>query len=236
MAVSPVRILALDIGGTNTKAALLDADGILLSERLHCPTPRGVTPAGLLERIARLIAPLGAFDAISIGFPGAIKKNIILTAPNIGTETWAGTDFASLASAAFNRPARIANDATLHGLGLITGKGIEVALILGTGMGFALFADGVPAPQIELGRHTAGDAPSYDEFVGDAPLKQLGEAGWKGNVRETIRRIAALVNFDLLHLGGGNARFFTPEELPENVRLTDNQAGLAGGARLWRLS
>ncbi len=229
-----MRILALDIGGTGVKAALLNDEGQMLEHPRRCPTPAGSTPALLLERVAELVAPFGGFDAISIGFPGAIKHNIILTAPNLGTARWRGTDLAAMAAERFGQPARLANDATMHGLGMISGQGIEVVLTLGTGMGFALFRNGVPAPQIELGRHVAGEEPSYDDFVGDAALKRVGEAAWKTRVLETVRRISDLVNFDMLYLGGGNARLFTATDLPEGVKPAVNEAGLTGGARLWR--
>jgi polyphosphate glucokinase len=230
----PIRILALDIGGTGVKAALLNDEGRILEHPRRCPTPAGSTPALLLEHVAELVAPFGDFDAISIGFPGAIKHNIILTAPNLGTARWRGTDLAAMTAERFGRPARLANDATMHGLGIISGQGIEVVLTLGTGMGFALFRDGVPAPQIELGRHVAGDEPSYDDFVGDAALKRVGEIAWKERVLETVRRIRNLVNFDVLYLGGGNARLFTAADLPDGVKPAENEAGLTGGARLWR--
>lgn len=230
----PARVLAIDIGGSSLKAALVDKDGRFLGETRRCPTPSYASPAQVLEAIVDLVRPLGAFDVISIGFPGAIKHNIIQTAPNLGTELWRGVDFPTMAEACFARPARLANDATMHGLGIIAGEGIEVVLTLGTGMGFALFRDGVPAPQIELGRHPAGDEPTYDDFVGDAALFRLGEPAWKQRVRETILRLVSLVNFDILYLGGGNARLFAMQELPPDVKLAKNEAGLAGGAKLWR--
>lgn len=230
----PKRILAIDIGGTGVKAALIGGDGLLLEGPIRRPTPSHATPAQMLEAIAELERSFGAFEAISIGFPGAIKHNIIHTAPNLGTELWAGVDFSALVQARFNHPARLANDATMHGLGLIAGEGIEVVLTLGTGMGFALFRDGVPAPQIELGQHTAGEAPTYDDFVGNAALVKLGETVWKCRVQETIQRLVSLVNFDVLYLGGGNARHFSASELPAGVKLATNEAGLTGGAKLWQ--
>lgn len=227
------RILAVDIGGTSVKAALVGGDGVLLEGPVRCPTPAHATPAQMLDAIAELAGSFLAFEAISIGFPGAIKHNIIHTAPNLGTDLWCGVDFSALVEARFRRPARLANDATMHGLGIVGGEGIEVVLTLGTGMGFALFRDGVPAPQIELGRHTAGEAPTYDDFVGDAAFVKLGVAVWKCHVQETIQRLASLVNFDTLYLGGGNARHFSTRELSADVKLATNEAGLAGGARLW---
>lgn len=232
--ISPLRVLAVDIGGTGVKAALVDVDGFLLEGPVRCPTPPQATPAQMLDAIVELVRPFSVFDAISIGFPGAIKHNIIHTAPNLGTELWQGVDFSALVEASFGRPTRLANDATMHGLAIISGEGVEVVLTLGTGMGFALFRDGVPAPQIELGRHTAGEEPTYDDFVGNAALLRLGEAIWKRRVQETIQRLVGLVNFDSLYIGGGNARLFGSKELTEGVKLAVNEAGLAGGARLWR--
>lgn len=232
--IPPARILTIDIGGTGVKAAVVDARGSLLDGPVRCPTPSPATPEEMLAAIVRLVQPLPGFDVVSIGFPGAIKHNLIYTAPNLGTELWQGVDFSTLVEAFFKRPTRLANDATMHGLAVIEGKGIEVVLTLGTGMGFALFRDGVPAPQIELGRHTAGDEPTYDDFVGNAALVKLGEAAWKQRVNATIARLASLVNFDTLYLGGGNARLFNREELSAGVKLATNEAGLAGGAGLWQ--
>lgn len=231
--ISPLRVLAIDIGGTGVKAALVDVNGLLSEGPVRCPTPVGATPAQMLGAIVELVRSFSTFDVISIGFPGALKNNIIHTAPNLGTELWQGVDFSAQVEAAFGRPTRLVNDATMHGLAVIAGKGIEVVLTLGTGMGFALFRDGVPAPQIELGRHTAGDEPTYDDFVGNAALLKLGEVNWKLRVQETIKRLVSLVNFDFLYLGGGNARLFTAEELALGVKLAANEAGLAGGAKLW---
>lgn len=230
--ILPQRILTIDIGGTGVKAGLLDKNGQFLSPARRCPTPKAAPPQ-MLEAIAGLVHDLGEFDAISVGFPGSIKHHLILTAPNLNTEAWRGTDFVALLEARFHRPAKLVNDATLHGLGIISGHGLEVVLTLGTGMGFALFVNGTPAPQIELGRHTAGEEPSYDAFVGNEALEKLGEPAWKARVREAVRRIEALVNFDTLYLGGGNARHFTDNELPPDVKLARNEAGLTGGVKLW---
>lgn len=232
--IPPACILAIDIGGTSVKAALVDNTGRLRGDPCRCPTPAHASPAQVLDVIVQLSHSCGTFDAVSIGFPGALKHNIIHTAPNLGTELWNGVDLSALVEARLNCPARITNDATMHGLGIIAGEGIEVVLTLGTGMGFALFRDGVPAPQIELGRHTAGEEPTYDDFVGNAALLKLGETAWKQRVRQTIQRLISLLNFDTLYLGGGNARYFSQNELVEGVRLATNEAGLAGGAKLWR--
>lgn len=228
----PEQVLTIDIGGTGIKAGLLSKDGMFLAPPRRCSTPKN-SPEKMLAAIADLADGIGEFDAISIGFPGSIKHNIILTAPNLGSDSWHGINFAALVEAHFQRPTKLVNDATLHGLGIISEQGLEVVLTLGTGMGFALFLNGIPAPQIELGRHTAGEEPSYDDFVGNAALQKLGEERWKQRVQEAIQRIARLVNFDTLYLGGGNARLFSDSELPADVRRAENEAGLTGGIKLW---
>lgn len=232
--ITPMRILAVDIGGTGIKAALVGREGTFLEGPCRFPTPSPASPDRVLASVEQLTRSFSVFEAISIGFPGAIKHNIIQTAPNLGTDLWRGVDLSARFSSCFGKPARLTNDATMHGLGIIKGQGVEVVLTLGTGMGFSLFRDDVPAPQIELGQHPAEEAPTYDEFVGNAALLKLGETLWKQRVQRTIKRLVNLVNFDVLYLGGGNARLFNAAELQPDVRLASNEAGLAGGAKLWR--
>ena len=47
-----------------------------------------------------------------------------------------------------------------------------------------------------------------------------------------IEQLERIFNYDLLHLGGGNAKKLT-EELPTNVVRFESAAGLRGGIRLW---
>jgi polyphosphate glucokinase len=227
------RILAIDIGGTSLKAGVLSASGALLSDALRCPTPDFATPETVCEALEALTAPLGKFHYGSVGFPGAIRYNKTLTAPNLAADKWTGIAFADMLGARLGVPIRLANDATVQGLGAIAGRGIEVILTLGTGMGFALFRGGIPAPQIELGRHPLRDCPSYDDYIGDAILRDIGESAWKARVHAVIAQVRALVNQDHLYLGGGNARLFSAAELPADLSLAPYTSGLIGGRKLW---
>ena len=47
-------ILAIDIGGTALKVAVIDDHGRLLSERLRTPTPRPCTPLQMIDELAAL--------------------------------------------------------------------------------------------------------------------------------------------------------------------------------------
>ena len=45
---TPVRTLAIDIGGTGLKALILDEAGTALTERVRVETPRPATPTAIL--------------------------------------------------------------------------------------------------------------------------------------------------------------------------------------------
>jgi hypothetical protein len=51
-------------------------------------------------------------------------------------------------------------------------------------------------------------------------------------VLKTIGIVHMLLNYDMLYVGGGDAANVVVD-LPDNVRLVSNDAGLTGGIRLW---
>jgi polyphosphate glucokinase len=124
------------------------------------------------------------------------------------------------------------NDASIQGLGAIAGRGLECVLTMGTGMGFALFQDGVIAPHLELSQHPIRKDKSYDEYVGDAALAMIGRRHWNKRIHRIIDVLERVINYDTLYIGGGNARLIDLP-LPDNVKTVANTAGITGGARLW---
>ena len=79
-----LKTLAVDIGGTGIKAAILDETGKMLTERERIKTPDNATPKKVLAIVAKLGQKLGDFERASAGFPGVIKKGIVYSAPNLG--------------------------------------------------------------------------------------------------------------------------------------------------------
>ena len=75
---------------------------------------------------------------------------------------------------------------------------------------------------------------TYEDFVGNPALKKVGRKRWRERVGKMIDRIEPIWNYDRLYLGGGNARHLKTQDLPENVTICSNQAGLLGGIALWR--
>ena len=124
------------------------------------------------------------------------------------------------------------NDATVQGLGVIGGHGLECVLTLGTGMGFALFHDGLPAPQLELGQHHARKNDNYDQYIGNAALRSIGRKKWNRRLKRVIEQVYELVTYDTLYIGGGNAKLID-FDLPAGARVVSNEAGITGGVKLW---
>jgi polyphosphate glucokinase len=224
--------LAIDIGGTGLKAAVLDAEGHMMEKRVRVRTPDDPTPKAVVEALATLVEPLPPFDRISIGFPGVVRRGIVLTAPNLGTKKWKGFALQDALSERFGKPARLENDAEVAGLGVIDGKGLEVVVTLGTGFGSAVFSGGRMTPHLELAHHPVHKSLTYDQYVGDAALKEIGKKKWRRRVLKVIAVLRTLLNYDKLHIGGGNARLLD-FKLPKNVDLVSNDEGIIGGVKLW---
>jgi polyphosphate glucokinase len=224
--------LAIDVGGTHLKTGILDTGDSMVAGPNRVPTPHPGTPAEVVDALVGLAEPLGHFDRISIGFPGVTRGGRVMTAPNLDTAAWHGFPLAPTLAERLHAPARLANDATVQGLGVISGHGVECVITLGTGMGFALFQDGLPAPHLELSQHPVRGRKTYDKYVGNEALRDVGRKRWNRRVRSAIGFITTLTNCDTLYIGGGNSRH-VKLDLPENVRIVSNEAGITGGIRLW---
>lgn len=237
--------LALDIGGTGLKGSVLDASGKMLADRVRVPTTYPCPPAVLLDALAGIAAPLPAFDRISAGFPGVVRLGKVLTAPHFVTRKgpgsaevpelvteWAGYDLAGALTERLGKPARVANDADLQGLEVASGKGLEMVVTLGTGVGTAVLLEGKLAPHLELAHHPFRKGETYNEQIGAAALERIGASKWRRRVREAIANFRSLVNYDRLFLGGGNSGIMAGH-VDEDVTIVDNVAGILGGIKLW---
>jgi len=224
--------LAVDIGGSHLKASVLDRRGAEVTQHVTVATPHPAPPVRVVELLGELVHRLPPFDRISIGFPGAVKDGHVLTAPNLGTTEWHGFPLVAELERGWSKPARMLNDAEVQGFGVIRGHGLECVLTLGTGFGSALYRDGELMPHLELGQHPVWKNKTYDRYVGAAALAKKGVVKWNRRVRRAIGFVSTLLNYDRLYLGGGNAPHID-FELPPNVTIVSNEAGITGGFRLW---
>ncbi|KQZ08990.1 ROK family protein [Agromyces fucosus] len=148
-------VLAFDVGGTDTKSALVDASGRVLGLR-RTPTPLDpADPAGtivaslaVLAREHLAAAPGIVPVAAGVSVPGLVDEltGVGMFASNLG---WRDAPIRSLAEAALDLPVafghdvRAAGDAE-HRLGAARGYGDVVVLAIGTGIASALVLDGHP--------------------------------------------------------------------------------------------
>ncbi len=222
--------LAVDIGGTGLKMLCLDHEGKPLTERLRTPTPSPATPGALLLALDKLRKQMPAFDRVSVGYPGVIKQGVVMTAVNLNPK-WVGYPLQAALEKRWKKPVRVANDAAVQGLGAVSGRGIELILTLGTGMGSCLFVNGAMCP-LELGHHP-WRKKTYEDYLGMRGLKKYGKKKWNRLLALAIAQTAATFNWDHLYLGGGNTKFIRMEARPE-VTIVSNLDGLLGGVALWR--
>ena len=100
-------------------------------------------------------------------------------------------------------------------------------ITLGTGVGTGLYLDGRLAPHLELAHHPFRQGETYDEQLGDATRKRVGNGKWNKRVRKAIDNVRALTSFDHLYIGGGNARRLDFKPAPD-ITLVSNSAGIEG--------
>jgi polyphosphate glucokinase len=229
---SPPRTLAIDIGGTGIKMIVLDSAARPVNERARTLTPHPATPEAVLDVIKTMVLEQPPFDRVSVGFPGIVKRGVIQDAPNLGTEFWRGVELEKRITEIVQRPVRAMNDADLQGFGVISGKGVELALTLGTGVGAGLYVDGRLVPNLELGHHPWKKDQSYEDRLRDSELKEIGKKQWSKRVLEMIEQLEPIFNYDMLYLGGGNAEHIKAD-LPANVKLFTNVEGMSGGVKIW---
>jgi polyphosphate glucokinase len=226
------RTLAIDVGGTGLKASVLDENGKMIVDRVRIDTPYPCSPGLMVDSLVELVAPLPAHDRASVGFPGVVRDGRVVTAPHFKGRNWRSYPLADALSGRLGKPVRLLNDAEVQGLGIIKGKGLEVVLTLGTGVGSAVFTDGAMTPHLELAHHPLRKDKTYNDYLGEAAKRKIGRKKWNKRVLETIEVVSELLNYDVLFLGGGNAAH-VKDGLPKNVLIASNDAGITGGIRLW---
>jgi polyphosphate glucokinase len=124
------------------------------------------------------------------------------------------------------------NDADLQGVGLVSGKGLEMMVTLGTGFGTALLLDGKLLPHFEIAHHPVKTDKDYDEYIGEAAFVRKGKEHWNYRMKKVFAILKTVFNYERLYISGGNAKNLTIP-LEDNMIIVSNKEGIKGGARLW---
>ncbi len=214
-----MKILVVDVGGTHVK--LLSTGR---KQRAEIDSGPAMTARKMVAAVRRVTADW-QYDAVAIGYPGAVIHDRPMTEPHNVGGGWVGFNFRQ----AFGCPVRIVNDAAMQALGSYEG-GRMLFLGLGTGLGSALIVEGALQP-MELAHLPYRHGKTYEDYTGLAGLKRLGKKKWRQHVAVIVNQLKTALQADYVILGGGNARLL--KKLPPNVRLGDNANAFRGGFRLW---
>jgi polyphosphate glucokinase len=200
----------------------------MATEKLREDTPGRFTPRELMTLIARLASRMPSYDRVSVGIPGIVHRDVVYSLPASKSRAFKRFELGAQLSERLGKRVRVTNDAAMHGLAAISGDGIEMVITLGTGLGTALFIDGVLSAHYQT-------LPEQDEpfsAYGDAARKKVGRKRWEQRVRELFDKLRGITNYDRLYVGGGNAERLK-REMPARVKRIDSAAGILGGHRLW---
>jgi polyphosphate glucokinase len=242
-----VHTLAVDIGGSGLKAAVLDATGQMVTERLRVATPYPCPPPVLVSALADLVAPLPTYHRVSVGFPGMVRGGRVIHVPSLSRRTysgaedpllrdsWTGFDLAGAIADTLERPVKVANDADVQGCAVVEGTGFEFVMTLGTGCGTAMFLDGRLLPHLELSHAPFRKGGDFDDQIGNIARKAIGNERWRVRVRKAIAAFDRVLFFDRVYIGGGNAKHLSVAELGPKAVIVPNTAGILGGLRIWDL-
>lgn len=230
--VSGLKFLSIDIGGSHIKATILNTKGELQIDYKRVDTPSPAIPENVIKTIKNLVKGFPQYDRISVGFPGYVKSGTILTAPNLGTDVWKNVNLAKRLQDELGKPVRVVNDADMQGLGVVSGRGLEMVVTLGTGFGTAILQDGYLLPHLELAHHPVKKKDSYDEYIGERAFEKEGKEKWNKRMQKVLKILKTVFNYDYLYIGGGNAKNLD-FSLDNNIKIVSNKDGIKGGARLW---
>jgi len=213
------KVLIVDVGGTHVKLELSGQ-----SERREFKSGPKLTAKRMIGEVKRLAADW-SYDVVSIGYPGLVVRDRVVAEPHNLGPGWTNFDF----SKAFGCPVKIINDAAMQALGSYRG-GKMLFLGLGTGLGTTMIVDGVIEP-MELAHLPYRKGKTFEDYVGAAGLKRLGQAKWRKHVVDVIKHLMTALEPEYVVIGGGNADRL--DKLPRRVRKGDNDNAFIGGYKMW---
>ena len=241
------KAVGIDIGGTGIKGALVSTKtGALRSERIKLGTPEGGEPEAIAEVVRQIAAAVDDKPerALGICFPAVVKHGITQSAANV-SDRGIGLDADVLFSTTLNRHDHVIKDADAAGVAEVkfgAGRkrsGLTVMTTLGTGIGSALFYNGVLIPNAELG-HLEIDGVDYETRASFAAMERdsLSFEEWAERLQIYYSTLEKLFTPDLFIVGGGvsksHEQFLPLLKLKTEIvpAALQNSAGIIGAAAL----
>lgn len=240
---SNVHILGVDVGASGIKGAVVDLEtGKLLGERIRVETPAPATPGAIADAFGQLVKRTGYSGPIGCGFPAIVKYGEARSAANIDP-SWVGHNIETELSAATGCPVKALNDADAAGIAEMhygvgqQAPGVVLLITIGTGLGSALFVDGILVPNSELGHlYVHGKIAEHYAANKVREEEKLSWEEWSRRFSEYLRHLERLFTPDLFILGGGVSKEFSSYAhlLKAHTRIVPaqllNNAGIVGAA------
>jgi polyphosphate glucokinase len=236
-------VLGIDIGGSGIKGALVDvATGELVERRFRVPTPQPSKPKKVAAVVKQIVEHFEWEGPLGVTFPAIIRSGIVRSAANVD-KRWIGTDGRRLFEDVTALPVELLNDADAAGIAEMTygagrgQKGTVLMLTLGTGIGSALFREGVLVPNTELG-HLIFKGSDAEHYAADSVRERenLSWKKWGRRVARYLDHVEFLFSPNLIIIGGGvskqHARYFHYFDTEAQVVPAEalNEAGIVGAA------
>lgn len=236
-----MEILGIDIGGSGLKAAVVDTEtGQLIGARHRIPTPQPAKPKTVAKAVAKLAKQYRWQGLVGCGFPAVVQHGIVRTASNID-KSWIGINAVQLFQEATGCKTTVLNDADAAGLAEIKfgagqgNPGVVVVITVGTGIGSALFIEGILFPNTEFGQIYL-NSQIAEKYAADVVRKNL-DLSWKKwgkRLDKYLQHLETLVWPDLIIVGGGISKKF--EKITKYLTLESkivparllNDAGIIG--------
>lgn len=203
----------IDIGGTGMKAAIVDrSTGELLSDRYRIDTPQPATPKAMAKVVRELIDHHEWNGPLGVAFPAVVRNGVVRSAANID-KSWIDVDADALFTEVCGNDVHMINDADAAGIaemrfGVSQGhRGVVMMLTFGTGIGSALFTNGVLVPNTELGHLELDGYDAEDRAAASARKNDdLSWEEWAERVQRYLRHVESLFSPDLIVVGGGASK------------------------------
>lgn len=238
------QVLGIDIGGTGIKGAVVEVfSGAIIGEKITLPTPRPATPQAMAHQVATLVAHFEWTGLLGCGFPAAVRHGVAYTAANIDASCKGADIGAHFREATGLEQILVLNDADAAGIAEMTfgsGKGHHGSVMIltaGTGIGSALFREGILFPNSELGHLPLRDKDAEYFASGTAFSREgLTYAQWAERFNEYLQLVESLFWPDLFIIGGGMSQNFDDYahllRVKASVRPASmhNDAGIVGAA------
>lgn len=240
-------VLGIDIGGTGIKGAPVDVEtGKLVAERIRIPTPDPSLPNAVAEVVGQIASHFNYKGPAGVTFPAIVKNGVIYSASNVD-HSWIQVDAGKLFQRHLGGPVAVVNDADAAGVAEMhfgagrDKKGVVIMLTFGTGIGSAIFHDGVLLPNAELG-HIQLRGKDAEKRCSERirEQKEMSFKKWAKIVSEYLEILERLFSPELFIIGGGISRK-ADKFLPYLKSKTDvliqpakmqNDAGIIGAARM----